>query len=626
MYDQFISFYDNLPIARALYSFVLVILIFLLIGQLGTVWRSKISISDFSYFTDGKKNAEYADQFRSETIANYSMIVGLINADRFKVEQEGADNGTSCEPTNSRWYRTISNFFRKSDTENPCQDSNKSGLDAKAVGELINSIHAEKADDIAKTLDFSVEGVNLKGLLSAFSNLVTPPETTIVARLYENGGKKRAYVSLEGNSNQAREVFSAPLVSLLETPGSDSENAYRIACYLIWIQLNKARAGKSEVDATRPVMSFEEFYDWARIINAKNVLETADLYRLDTRKKGLDVEFIKQQIVRATRREIGFRESYAALSGLEKYFGSEQIKLNDRVETTIDATADLVRYFAITRKTAGDDTSRDWLDKMSPPVVTREAVNQAYFKPFISTDCAPDESIAEDILKGLPNVVRITRTYKDRRSDEMRQSLTTGLVIDDGLVLTVFSGTQDKERLSSYFAGATVKPIQCGKTGDALPVTFAAFAAAFNKSPFVLLTVPNLKRPVDNPTRDFSGFDNDSGVVVAGYPRDATSMFAVRHVPAQGESLTDKIYFLTGTSIANYQSDFAEDTERRVYLDVPYATGMIGSPIYSDDGQLIGFVEIGLNVGKNLSITIGVPIGTLKNHPSLVNKPRVAKK
>jgi len=53
---------------------------------------------------------------------------------------------------------------------------------------------------------------------------------------------------------------------------------------------------------------------------------------------------------------------------------------------------------------------------------------------------------------------------------------------------------------------------------------------------------------------------------------------------------------------------------------------MIGSPIYSDDGQLIGFVEIGLNVGKNLSITIGVPIGTLKNHPSLVNKPRVAKK
>jgi hypothetical protein len=258
MYDQFISFYDNLPIARALYSFALVIVIFLLIGQLASVWRSRISISDFSYFTDGKKNADYADQFRSETIVNYSMIVGVINADRFKIEQEGEDNGTTCDLENPRWYDAILNFFRRSESENRCQD-NKSGLDAKAVGDLINSIHAEKVDDIAKTLDFSVEGVNLKGLLSAFSNLVTPPETTIVARLYENGGKKRAYVSLEGDLAEAtRTSASTPLVSLLETPGSDSENAFRIACYLIWIQLNKARDFKSKSGIVRPAMSFEE--------------------------------------------------------------------------------------------------------------------------------------------------------------------------------------------------------------------------------------------------------------------------------------------------------------------------------------------------------------------------------
>ena len=625
MFDQFVSFYDNLPIARVFYSLLLLGVVFLLIGQFASIWRhSKISISDFSYFADGKKNADYADQFRSETIANYSMIFGFIKSDRFNIDREGEDNGISCVPEHTRWYRSIIAFFHAPEAENRCQESNKGDLDAQAVSELLNSIRAEKVDEIAKTLDITVEGVNLKGLISAFNNLLAPPKTTIVASLYETGGKKRAYVSLNDESARRAKAFTrAPLVSALDVAGSNSQNAFRIACYLIWIQVNKKPDDDGNDEAADPAMSFEEFYDWARILQAKNVLEAAEGYRVDDRKKEVDVALIKQQIVRAVRREIGFRGSYASLSGFEKYFYGEIVKLDDAIEAQINSVADLIRYFAITGKSASDGSSVEWLKRITSPAATREQVNRAFFDETISTDCSPNKDIDKEILKGTSNIVRIERGYTDRRTHEKRLSISTGLLIENGVVLTVFSGPQTDERLKYAFAETAVRFIGCKHVGDGFAVTSAAFAVTAGKSPFVLLTVPNLKQQGENPKRDFSGLDINSSVVVAGQIRDRSLMFAGRNAASPNDPANPQdaaIYFLSGQTVATFQSDFAEDSENRVYLDVPFTAGLYGAPIYDDEGTLVGFVESQLPVGKSLSLAVGVPISSLKNLPALTNK------
>jgi hypothetical protein len=630
MHDYLISFYESLPIARTIYSVILLGIIFVLASEMMSVWRQgKIFISDFSYFSSGKKNAEYAEQLRSETIANYAMIVGFMKADRFKIERDNQNPEKPCQPVLTPWYKRILGIFRKEDdTSNEqsseCGNVNPNNFDTSTINNLINSVRTEKVNDIAKTLDVTVQGINLKGLLTAFGNLVAPPQTQIIASIYETGGKKRTYVSVVGDSKPRREQAAAdvpPLVSSFDAPGSDPQDAFNIACYLIWIQVSKAKD-----DSDRPKMSFEEFCDWAKVLSVKNALETADPYRMEARKKTVDLDFIRQEVALATRLEISFRDTYASISGLEKFVGSEPVKLTEQIQTNVDSVADLIRYFVVARVVANYDSDRDWLKGLPATAMSREIINAAYFKSRISTDSQPNPGIGKNVLKANVDIVRIFRTLTDARTGNKRQVITTGLLFADGQVLTIYSASQDNERLRRFFANALVRPTQSGGDGKLFEVQSASFAVPVGESPYVILSVPDLKRQADLPPRDFRGFDTSlffSGITVAGNIRDTALTFAGQEAVRRSDTEhtdNDRVHLLSGTAVAEYARDFTEDKARRVYLSVPFSPGLLGSPIYDESAKLVGFVEGGFPIGKNLLLAIGVSIAPLKNYPQLKNK------
>jgi hypothetical protein len=225
-------------------------------------------------------------------------------------------------------------------------------------------------------------------------------------------------------------------------------------------------------------------------------------------------------------------------------------------------------------------------------------------------------------MAGSKNIVRILQKYHNPRTDKDRELATTGLVIADGLVLTVTSFEQsDPKGLSDLFSNTIVSFVRCGESGDPLAVSSAALALVPGKSPYMLLTVPNLKKRDDGSDPDFSGFDPGTDIVVAGLLRDPKLIFGtaetVRKIDAAHTDNT--IYFLSGNPVASFHTDFSEDDQERFYLDVPYSPGLIGSPIYGDS-RLLGFVERSYRVGKNLAIAIAVSIEPLKGLAALKSK------
>jgi hypothetical protein len=638
MLEYLSSLYDTLPLARTIYSLFLIAIIILVAGHLTSVWsRGKISVSDFSYFSNGKKDADHAEQLRSETIANYSMIVGLIEAYNKKLEDD--EFPSPCQ-SNLSWYQRIPGLlhralgmFQKREDEPPdsgrddCK-KNANDVDVRTHAlEVANSVHDDNLKQIANTLDITVEGVSVRGLFSAVSNLVMPAKTELVASVYETNGKKRAYVSAAGNSApQATKGFSSalPSVSSLDAPEADAEDAFRIACYLIWYQVNFDN-DQSGRQSDRPKISFEEFCDWAKLLSIKSDLETADAYRLDERKKALNIDFVKQQIMRATQLDLNFNAIYTTLSEFRIFIGSETVKFGERTEIAVNALADLIHYFSVTQTTARDNINHDWLKSLGTAEATGQAVNSAYFKQFIKTDCQPDDDLQKEIKAAMPNIVRINRKSTNTRTKVVRTLMSTGLIIDDDLILTVYPGPQDPGKLSQYFADTTVSSVQCGNVQNPSTVKSAAFATVVGKSPYVILNVPGLKRQAANPERDFDGPDVSGGgsqILVVGHIRDTTLTFAdISAIRASDASHSDNqfMHLLSGKTVADYDSDYSDDSERRVSLSVPFSSGLTGSPIFDNSGDLVGFVESSARVGKNLSIAIGVSIESLKNVPSLKN-------
>jgi len=631
MYDQLISFYESLPIARSIYTLVLLAIIFALAGELMSVWRhGKISVSDFSYYSNGKKNQDYAEQLRSETIANYQMIVELINANRFKIEQDVRNFEKGCSPTHTPWYRRVISFVGKRDDQtlkdetNECTKTNPNNFDSRTIDTLMNSVRIQRVNEIAKTLDITVQGVSLKGLFSTASKLVTPPQTEIVASVYESENKKRAYISVasDSTSDSKHQVAPGPLsIASLDSSGPDPLDAFRLACYLIWLQISSETN-----DTDHSAISFEEFNEWAKLLVIKNALETTDPYRLEARKKLLDIDFVKQKVSLAAGLKIGFQEVYASLPGFEKFIGAETIKLGAQADANIDSVADLIRYFAVTRAVAGDRLKKEWIKYLPTSTTSRELINKTYFGTQISTRENPDKGIDDDILTATQNIVRITRIVTNRRTNATRQIHTTGLIVNDDLVLTVVPGIQTENQINRYFVSTTVQFFGEGGLGKTFSVRSASFALPEGKSPFVVLSVPGLKRKIENPEREFNGprtGRNLSGFVVAGFIRNTSLTFADRVAVRQSDtslSDNDTIHFLSGKFVADYDSDYIEDGARRVYLSAPFSPGLTGSPIYDEFGRLVSFVEAGFAIGKNLSLTIAVSIAPLKSYAPLKNR------
>ena|ERR1700756_5190713 len=113
---------QDTPVMRIIYSLVLLAVIVGAGRELISVWtRGKLLLAEFSYFIDGKKDAQHGDELRDETIRIYRMIVELM---RFELENtkittddeepEGAEKGNRHRRYWSTFSPTRSTSSRKS--------------------------------------------------------------------------------------------------------------------------------------------------------------------------------------------------------------------------------------------------------------------------------------------------------------------------------------------------------------------------------------------------------------------------------------------------------------------------------------------------------------------------------
>lgn len=606
--DILSNFYHNFSAIRLIYSLILLALILAIGREFVSVWqRGKIVLSDFSYFQDGKKTSEHAEQLRDESIQNYQLIVALLKTTPCK---EDEDDERPKEHFAAKWYHKIrAGFLALFRREEAPEQAAVKEKEKKTCERVVTDLLTKKADSLAQ-IDINIQGVNLKSILSTFSNFVSPQNIDIGVKVFESGGRRKTFVSVSGiKSNEPREDIyqGLPSTSVMEATTTDSDNAFQIACFLVWAQWNKTSGVKAP--DTRNGIAFEEFSNWARLLKIRSELEAVAPYRAEKRKELADTTLVKEQFELAANLKIGIQEMYTSLGGMEAFVGSQPVKLGDKISTYIDAVVDIVRFFSLVPNFARDRReSARWPEELPSGLTGRQAVNHAYFGRNIKTEA---ESKARLRNVTTHNIVQITRLWRGRRI------AATGIVVADGKVLTVAYGMYgDRDALKSFFEGATTTLLESGKSSTPLKVEGVDFVDSKRGSPFVVLTVPSLKLAPGTWNFDFSGPSAGFPRAMAvGFVRNSKMFFAdLSSVPpAEADaSDNDERYVLQGSVLEKAEEFSHEDDEDRFYLGIPFSIGLAGSPVYDSSGDIVGFIERGRRIGGNLAISVAVSIASLE--------------
>jgi hypothetical protein len=198
------------------------------------------------------------------------------------------------------------------------------------------------------------------------------------------------------------------------------------------------------------------------------------------------------------------------------------------------------------------------------------------------------------------------------------------LIVSDDVIVSIAAGPVDPKRLEP-FAQAEVSVVSCRGVSETFKATAAEYLDPKAGTPFIRLTVPGVKRPDPAPSFDFDGLsadvDADNDIVVAGHIRNTDLIFATRKELRDSDTSivnNNVTHLLEGRVVATYYDDFAEDRERRFYLNTPFGAGLTGAPIFGRYGSSVkGFVENGTYVGRNLSLGVGLSITSLKQNALL---------
>jgi hypothetical protein len=567
------NYFNDLPFLRLVYSLLLFTPMLAVGREAIRVWeRQKIFLADFSYFVDGQESKDRATQFRDDVVQNYDVLLTLMKSDHFIIFGAGR---ADFLPT--------------------------------TIDEFVNDLRTKKADNLS-SLDINIHGINIQSLISTFANLVTPLNKEIKISAFVSSGRRRVFVASELSDG-------LPRVMTLEMPDEDADSAFRVACSLIWSQWNRLGPASS----SDPHGSVEEFCDWIRIIKIKQLLQTADPYRLEDRKKDLTlIDFVANEFALAAERQIKIRQLYASLTGLEGFFGAEKITLGGQIQTDIDAISDLIPYLAITDAFAEPAQKEDWIRSLTSPALGRRTINTAFFKSRISSACYAEQQESKAVIRDASaNVVRIVAKFDDDKGIE-RKYISTGLIVEDRHVLATMAPLtpvtiSTPEALQQLFSNASISVTRCdGQAPSPLKVSSASFIDRKTRSPFVNLEVPGLKLQGKKPL--FSGFmDRPTASTLIGY-MDEASLFDKRPHSGFDYAPSEK-YFLSTTVTIPFNEFKDYDNEQRDFLSSPFGVGLIGSPIYNfelKDPIVEGFVQGSVIIGTNLSLAVGISSASLR--------------
>src|SRR5262249_29888740 len=139
-----------------------------------------------------------------------------------------------------------------------------------------------------------------------------------------------------------------------------------------------------------------------------------------------------------------------------------------------------------------------------------------------------------------------------------------------------------------------IQRVNCGKVHDSHKMKSVGPLSAAGKSPYLKLEVPGLKLKGTAPviSKDLS-FDHSlaSNLFVAGYLRRSDGIFYRR-----GERLetaidnNDRLVF-RARQLPKWSTVGDDDDDvDRFDLDIPFGPGLVGSPVFTNDGNLLGLL------------------------------------
>ena len=575
-------FVEDVPVMRVIYSLVLLAVIVAAGRELFSVWtRGKLFLAEFAYFTDGKKDTQRGEQLRDETIRVYRMIISLM-----RIESE---------------HTKIAD------------DEGTEGADREKPSPLLENLLTNKVEQLSQ-VEITFQGLSVKAVLSTLGNLVAPQNTEIGAAIFADQ-RRRAFISVAGTPAERRRlgIFAdLPPEYAIDSGASDAETAFRIGCFLVWIQWDKAE----DVKAPDPDngISLDEFCNWAKILVTKNRLRLTDPYRLSDEVKNADPGFIRSQFALAANHRLGYQAIYASLNSLVPYVKSEAVDLGDGAETPIDSLSEIITLFSLMENTSRDrdEPAIDWRQLLKDADRTRPSINRAYFAPSMFTDCNAPADVADRVGPSIKNVVRIVPLRRGGRRMSLAFATISGLVYADGAVLTTFLNPRfpGSNQLDETFVGAEVKVLHCGQTVASHKVAAAHYLDKEQDLPFVRLDVPGLKLQAEAPTFDFED-TYFTDCVLVGHVRDTNLLFADRRklrTLDKGETNNEVTQVWKGLALQVYGN---EASHRRL-IGVPFANGLRGSPVFNDGGAVVALVDAGRYIGTNLGLPVATSVAPLE--------------
>jgi len=574
-------FVESVPVMRIIYSLVLLAVIVAAGRGLISVWTGgKLFLAEFSYFIDGKKDTQRGEQLRDETIRVYRMIIALM-----RIESENTK------------------ITDEEGTEGPEREKQA----------LLENLLTNKVEQLSQ-VEITFQGLSIKAVLSTLSNIVAPQNTEIGAAIFADQ-RRRAFISVAGTPAERRRlgIFAdLPPEYAIESGANDAETAFRIGCFLVWIQWDKT----DDVKAPEPDhgISFDEFCNWAKILVTKNRLRMTDPYRLADEIKNADAGFIKTQISLAANLKLGYQAIYASLNSLVPYVKSEAVDLGDGAETPIDSLADVIRLFSLMENSSRDrdEPPIDWRQLLKDSDRSRLSINRAYFAPSMSTDCKMPADVSERVGSSIKNVVRIVPARKGGRRLSPAFVTVSGLIYEKGAVLTTFRNPNSPgaSELEEIFVDAEIKVLHCGETVATHKVKAARYLDKDHDLPFVRLDVTGLQLQQEAPTFSFDDMSCDDCVLV-GHVRDTNLLFAEPRKWSsldKGETNNEVTQVWKGKVLQAY----GNSASHRRLIGVPFANGLRGSPVFNADGEVVAIVDSGRSLGTNLVLPIVTSVAPLE--------------
>jgi hypothetical protein len=259
-------------------------------------------------------------------------------------------------------------------------------------------------------------------------------------------------------------------------------------------------------------------------------------------------------------------------------------------------------------------------------VTDRGQVNEAFFKKQMSDDCA-----SPDAAKYL-GVVRI-KLVANKLVARERFGVLTGTAIDKQEVVT-FLPVAYRDGVSALL-GATVQIITCGKVqaeakvstvkplvGDRVVGGFVRLGVeGADFPPLSINLIPSAGEP-DGEETDYGDDLSEGPYRLAGFVRTRGALFVPsRRLPQHLDNDNQDKLLIQGDYIQRMRASVA-DVGKVVLFDIPYSTGMAGSPVFDREGQIQAIITGGVYVssGSHARLARAIPVSTLARAIGNANK------